>query len=53
MFGTEELAELAPPKPRSRNRDDKRGTLEWEKETLGLYVSDHRASSTVQVKEAH
>ncbi len=42
MFGTEELAELAPPKPQiSAVEDDKRGTLEWEKETLGLYVSDH------------
>ncbi len=42
MFGTEELAELAPPKPQIPGiEDDKRGTLEWEKETLGLYVSDH------------
>ena len=42
MFGTEELAELAPPKPQIPTvEDDKRGTLEWEKETLGLYVSDH------------
>ncbi|CAA9451605.1 MAG: DNA polymerase III alpha subunit [uncultured Rubrobacteraceae bacterium] len=42
MFGSEELAELAPPKPRIPEiEDDKRGTLEWEKETLGLYVSDH------------
>ncbi|HLL40283.1 MAG TPA: DNA polymerase III subunit alpha, partial [Rubrobacteraceae bacterium] len=42
MFESAELAELAPPKPRIRDiEDDRRGTLEWEKETLGLYVSDH------------
>ncbi len=42
MFESAELAELAPPKPRIRDvEDDSRGILEWEKETLGLYVSDH------------
>ena len=42
MFESTELAELAPPKPLIRDiEDDRRGTLEWEKETLGLYVSDH------------
>src|SRR4028119_894228 len=42
MFESAELAELAPPKPPIREiEDDRRGTLEWEKETLGLYVSDH------------
>jgi len=42
MFESAELAELAPPKPLIRDiEDDRRGTLEWEKETLGLYVSDH------------
>jgi DNA polymerase III subunit alpha len=42
MFGTEELADLAPPKPTIPDtEDDGRGILEWEKETLGLYVSDH------------
>ncbi|MEJ7872997.1 MAG: DNA polymerase III subunit alpha, partial [Rubrobacteraceae bacterium] len=42
MFESAELADLAPPKPRIRDvEDDSRGILEWEKETLGLYVSDH------------
>ena len=42
MFEAAELAGLAPPKPPIRDiEDDRRGTLEWEKETLGLYVSDH------------
>src|SRR5215210_1227562 len=42
MFESAELAELAPPKPPIREiEDDGRGILEWEKETLGLYVSDH------------
>jgi DNA polymerase III subunit alpha len=42
MFEATELADLAPPKPQIREiEDDRRGTLEWEKETLGLYVSDH------------
>jgi DNA polymerase-3 subunit alpha len=42
MFEAAELADLAPPKPPIRDiEDDRRGTLEWEKETLGLYVSDH------------
>jgi DNA polymerase III subunit alpha len=42
MFEAAELADLAPPKPQIREiEDDRRGTLEWEKETLGLYVSDH------------
>jgi DNA polymerase III subunit alpha len=35
-------AEIAPPRPPiSEVEDDRRGILEWEKETLGLYVSDH------------
>ncbi len=42
MFESAELAELAPPKPPMPDtEDDGRGILEWEKETLGLYVSDH------------
>ncbi|MDQ4083809.1 MAG: OB-fold nucleic acid binding domain-containing protein, partial [Actinomycetota bacterium] len=42
MFDPAELAELAPPKPPVPDvEDDRRHTLEWEKETLGLYVSDH------------
>jgi DNA polymerase III subunit alpha len=42
MFESAELAELAPPRPRiPATEDDRRGILEWEKETLGLYVSDH------------
>src|SRR5215203_2749293 len=37
-----DAAELAPPRPEIPHvEDDHRGTLEWEKETLGLYVSDH------------
>ncbi|MEW6635678.1 MAG: DNA polymerase III subunit alpha, partial [Actinomycetota bacterium] len=42
MFGAEELAEMAPPKPGIPEvEDDRREALEWEKETLGLFVSDH------------
>src|SRR5829696_4749716 len=37
-----DAAELASPRPEIPHvEDDHRGTLEWEKETLGLYVSDH------------
>jgi DNA polymerase-3 subunit alpha len=37
-----DAAELAPPQPEiPATEDDHRVTLEWEKETLGLYVSDH------------
>jgi DNA polymerase-3 subunit alpha len=37
-----DAAELAPPRPSiPTTEDDRRGVLEWEKETLGLYVSDH------------
>jgi DNA polymerase III subunit alpha len=37
-----DAAELAPRRPSIPDvEDDRRGTLEWEKETLGLYVSDH------------
>ena len=37
-----DAAELAPPRPQMPQiEDDRRGILEWEKETLGLYVSDH------------
>jgi DNA polymerase III subunit alpha len=42
MFDSEQLAELAPPRPEMpRVEDERRETLEWEKETLGLFVSDH------------
>jgi DNA polymerase-3 subunit alpha len=42
MFDSAELANLAPPKPEIPTiEDDRRQSLEWEKETLGLYVSDH------------
>ena len=42
MFDPAELAELAPPRPPIPDvEDDRHHTLEWEKETLGLYVSDH------------
>jgi DNA polymerase-3 subunit alpha len=37
-----DVSELAPPKPEFPDvEDDNRESLEWEKETLGLYVSDH------------
>jgi DNA polymerase-3 subunit alpha len=42
MFDSTELARLAPPKPEiPAIEDDRRRSLEWEKETLGLFVSDH------------
>jgi DNA polymerase III subunit alpha len=42
MFDSTELASFAPPKPEiPATEDDRRQSLEWEKETLGLYVSDH------------
>ncbi|HKH10964.1 MAG TPA: DNA polymerase III subunit alpha [Rubrobacter sp.] len=42
QFSMFEDAEIAPPKPAFPDlEDDRRETLEWEKETLGLYVSDH------------
>lgn len=37
-----EAAEIAPAKPEIPGvEDEQRQSLEWEKETLGLYVSDH------------
>ncbi|MDQ4128582.1 MAG: DNA polymerase III subunit alpha, partial [Actinomycetota bacterium] len=42
QFSMFEASELAPPKPEFPPvEEDKRESLEWEKETLGLYVSDH------------
>jgi DNA polymerase-3 subunit alpha len=42
MFDSTELASFAPPKPEiPGTEDDRRQSLEWEKETLGLFVSDH------------
>ncbi|MDP9486038.1 MAG: DNA polymerase III subunit alpha, partial [Actinomycetota bacterium] len=42
QFSMFEAAELAPPKPEFPPvEEDHRESLEWEKETLGLYVSDH------------
>jgi DNA polymerase III subunit alpha len=42
MFDSTELASLASPKPEIPDiEDDRRQSLEWEKETLGLFVSDH------------
>nr|MDQ3362391.1 DNA polymerase III subunit alpha [Actinomycetota bacterium] len=42
QFSMFDDAEIAPPKPVFPDlEDDRRETLEWEKETLGLYVSDH------------
>ena len=42
QFSMFDDAEIAPPKPAFPDlEDDRRESLEWEKETLGLYVSDH------------
>jgi DNA polymerase III subunit alpha len=42
MFDSTELASLAPPRAEiPATEDDRRQSLEWEKETLGLFVSDH------------
>ena len=42
QFSMFDDAEIAPPKPAFADiEDDRRESLEWEKETLGLYVSDH------------
>nr|MDQ5817488.1 DNA polymerase III subunit alpha [Actinomycetota bacterium] len=42
MFEAAELAEMAPARPEIADTvDDRRQSLEWEKETLGLFVSDH------------
>jgi DNA polymerase III subunit alpha len=42
QFSMFDAAELAPPKPEFPDvEQDKRTDLEWEKETMGLYVSDH------------
>jgi DNA polymerase-3 subunit alpha len=42
QFSMFDASELTPPKPEFPEvEDDNRRSLEWEKETLGLYVSDH------------
>ncbi|MBA2691649.1 MAG: DNA polymerase III subunit alpha, partial [Rubrobacter sp.] len=42
QFAMFDVTELAPPKPEMpATGDDKKQTLEWEKETLGLFVSEH------------
>jgi DNA polymerase-3 subunit alpha len=42
QFSMFDVAELTPPRPQIPSiEDDRRGILDWEKETLGLYVSDH------------
>jgi DNA polymerase III subunit alpha len=42
QFSMFDVSELAPPKLEFPDiEDDRRESLEWEKETLGLYVSDH------------
>jgi DNA polymerase III subunit alpha len=42
QFSMFDASELKPPKPEFPDLDDdNRMSLEWEKETLGLYVSDH------------
>ena len=42
QFAMFDLAEVAPPRPEVlATPDDPRRNLEWEKETLGLFVSDH------------
>ncbi|MCA1848071.1 MAG: DNA polymerase III subunit alpha, partial [Actinobacteria bacterium] len=49
-----DAAELAPPRPPIPDvEDDRRGTLEWEKETLGLYVSDHPLRPVLHKLEKH
>jgi DNA polymerase III subunit alpha len=42
QFSMFDVSELAPPRPEFPDvEDDQRESLEWEKEALGLYVSDH------------
>jgi DNA polymerase-3 subunit alpha len=42
QFSMFDASELAPPKPEFPDvEEDQRRSLEWEKEALGLYVSDH------------
>jgi DNA polymerase III subunit alpha len=42
QFSMFEASELTPPKPEFPDvEEDHRQSLEWEKETMGLYVSDH------------
>jgi DNA polymerase III subunit alpha len=42
QFSMFDASELAPPKPEFPEvEEDHRESLEWEKEALGLYVSDH------------
>ena len=42
QFSMFDASELAPPKPEFPDiEEDRRESLEWEKEALGLYVSDH------------
>ena len=42
QFSMFDASELAPPRPEFPDvEEDHRRDLEWEKETLGLYVSDH------------
>jgi DNA polymerase-3 subunit alpha len=42
QFSMFDASELAPPRPEFPNvEEDPRRSLEWEKEALGLYVSDH------------
>ncbi|HYZ06729.1 MAG TPA: DNA polymerase III subunit alpha [Rubrobacter sp.] len=42
QFSMFDASELAPPKPEFPDvEEDHRESLEWEKEALGLYVSDH------------
>ena len=50
-----DAAELAPMKPEIPElEDDRRETLEWEKETLGLYVlGPPAAAGLVQAQKAH
>jgi DNA polymerase III subunit alpha len=42
QFSMFDVSELAPPRPEFPDvEEDQRESLEWEKEALGLYVSDH------------
>jgi DNA polymerase-3 subunit alpha len=54
QFSMFDAAEVAPPKPEVPEvEDDSRGILEWEKETLGLYVSDHPLRPVVHKLKKH
>jgi DNA polymerase-3 subunit alpha len=51
MFEAEEIAPSRPVIPEVE--DDRRQSLEWEKETMGLYVSDHPLRPVLGKLEKH